>query len=206
MTGSRPRSRTTRQPPSKRRRRRPPVPQRGWQQHKAKATAVGRTFGQQSKSITRSSRKMARRKGAVYGLGALALASVAFTLAFTGAVSEIAAWELGVASDGLYFGVGWIVGDLRKPPDQSKLKRTAAAAKARAALCGAPTVEGKPCQRRGKCPHHKGGGSGKSSKPAKQAPAPTAGPSKTRPAHKRPAGPTVPNQGVPGTTHRAVNP
>jgi hypothetical protein len=198
MTTPRPRSRTKRQPASQRRPRRAPTPARGWQQHKTKARHVGRKFRQQSKSIGATSRRMAKRKGAVYGLAALAVASVAFTLAVTGALSEVAAFELGLASEGATFAAGWIIGDLRKPADQSKLKRTAAAAKARATLCGAPTVDGTPCRNRGKCPHHRGGGSTASK--TKAAPT-TASKAKTRPPRQTQ---TTRNQGVPGTTRSTV--
>jgi hypothetical protein len=159
------RNRTQVKPPSQRRKRPPPVPQRGWQQHRTTLTKTGRKCNRTRKSIGNRVRRINKRRGAVYGVLVLSVAAVAFSLAFTGAVSEVAAWELGLASEGLNFGVAWIVGDLRKPEGQSKLKNTAQAMKTRAAVCGAPTVDGSPCKNRGRCPHHQGkSGGGKSAR------------------------------------------
>jgi hypothetical protein len=172
------RNRTQAKPASQRRKRRAPVPQRGWQHHKTTLTKTGRKYNRTRKSIGNRVRRINKRRGAVYGVLALGVAAVAFSLAFTGAVSEVAAWELGLAGEGLHFGVAWIVGDLRKPEAQSTLKNTAQAMKTRAAVCGAPTVDGSACKNRGRCPHHqgkssggRGGGQPKTAKPQTRRPA-----------------------------------
>lgn len=178
-------SKTRAQPRSKRRpAAKPPTPRTARQ-----------NFNRNRKAIGRRARRLAGRRGKAFGVISLAIAATAFTVALTGAVSEVAAWEFGLATEGLGLCTAWIVGDLRKPADQSHIKRTAAAAKARATMCGEATNDGTPCERLGRCPHHKGGAKNSPAKPTGKASAqsgtkrsvnpPTVSPGQRRRKHLR---------------------
>lgn len=115
-----------------------------------------RTLVTRTRRIRSGFRRHVNRRNVLWSTGALAIGVIAFGLAAAGALSEIAAWELGFAGDGCWFAAAWITGDLRKGQD-SHLRKAATQAKSYAAVCGEPTVDGTACKNRGRCPHHRGG-------------------------------------------------
>jgi hypothetical protein len=201
------RARTRAKPPSQRRTRRAPVPRRGWQHHKVPRPAKRRGLTAATKQIRRtttrmrsSHRRINKRKGAIWSIVALGVAATAFSFAVTGVVSDIAAAEFGLATQGVFIIGDWVRRDVQKPAGQSKIKNTAAAMKAHAALCGAPTVDGTPCKNRGRCPHH-GGSAARVRMAAGKSTASSGTPRRGASTPKQTTAQL--NQGVPGTKRRA---
>lgn len=146
-------------PQSRRRKRSAPVARKGWQYHKSSISRTGRQYRANSRAIRRYVRRP-RRRSAIFGLLTLGVAATAFTLTAVGSLSQIAAFELGLAAEGMALGTAWLIGENKDgATGASRAKAKAKAIKTHAALCGAPTDDGTPCKRRGNCPHHKGGGS-----------------------------------------------
>jgi hypothetical protein len=155
-----PRRRRSRPAPrTQRRRRQAPVarrPRRGWQQHKPQPRGT-HGLRNQSRNIGRYVRRRARRRSWIFGVLTLGVAATAFTLVTIGSLSQLAAWEFGLAAEGMAFGTAWLLGE-GKDGSPSPAKKAAKAVKSRAAVCGAPTADKSSCKNRGNCPHHKAGG------------------------------------------------
>lgn len=187
-------------------RRAPPASSsRGWQQRKARITHTNRRLQTGSRSVRHYVKRRARTRPGIFGILTLGIAATAFTLIAIGSISQLAAWELGLAAEGVAFGTAWLLGD-RANGQPSPAKQVIA--KARASLCGAPTLDGTPCKKRGRCPHHQGGagggnkGTGGASTHTGRKPTVRAKPkAKTAPVHSTSSGP-VPLLGKPHGSRR----
>lgn len=183
--GARTRKRSTPKPARQRRPRAKTAPtsQRGWQHHKARGRTAQQKLRHGARQAGTHSKRLMRKRGAIFGVLSLAVAITAFALVTVDAVTTLAAWELGVAGEGLSFGVAMIIGEKPEQPGAVGRKAKQAAAYIRGHDCGAPTTDQTPCKKRVRhgvahCHLHGGGGGSAKSKPktatAKSRPKPAA--------------------------------
>ena len=153
-TPTRPRRRSSRTPASQRKPRWTPVPKRtSWKQRAQRIRQNNRKIWRASRKLRGGARRRISKRNIFVGLFGLAIATTAFALAATSAISQVAAWELGIAAEGALVGADWLT---RKSRDGGPSRAQRAAEKMRAPVCGAPRADGGSCRNRGRCPHHGG--------------------------------------------------
>jgi hypothetical protein len=161
-------------------------------------------LGLGSQPRARRARRRPARRGTLFAVFSVVVASVVLTAAVVEFVSWTAATGVFAAAEGVSFGTAWFFGDPNPPAKQPPTPRKPRAAgnpppKSGGHRCGAPTEDGSACNNPvatagEKCWRHPGG-----------APASGTGPKPKAGPRAKPAGPKKTRKAAPPPTHNLGN-